>query len=264
VSVPTDDPDVWRAAATEGSYARWQGSSMTVEGTVTGAAIAAHGLVVVADPGSDPRTSSMADAVGVIGETVAVPMVGDGGISGVLAVSRRLGDEPFDGLDRDLITAVAAHTVLALHLAQANRDNEQLRLIEDREQIAEDLRHHLIRRLFGHGLVLQATASRTNPNIRTAIQTQIYEVDAIIRDIRAAVFPSGRRSRRPLQSTSRPTPANSALSILLPTRAGRTPRSASRCRRRTATRRNRQGERGARHTRHAYLRYSKLLYRRYV
>jgi signal transduction histidine kinase len=61
--------------------------------------------------------------------------------------------------------------------------------MEDRAQIAEDLRHRVIQRLFSHGLALQGTASRsTSTQIRTAIQTQIDEVDAIIRDIRAAIF----------------------------------------------------------------------------
>jgi signal transduction histidine kinase len=116
-------------------------------------------------------------------------VIGDSGVNGVLSVSRRPGDEPFDDLDRDLITAVAAQAGLVLHLTQVRRDNEQVRLIEDRQQIAEDLRHRVIQRLFGHGLALQATASRaTNPKTRTAIETQIDEVDAIIRDIRAAVF----------------------------------------------------------------------------
>jgi GAF domain-containing protein len=189
VSVPTDDPDEWRMAATEGTYQPWQGAIFRTEGTVTGAAIAAQGLVVVADPGSDPRTPAAAERVsGMIGETMAIPMIGDG-VNGVLAVSRRPGHEPFDDLDRDLITAVAAHAGLVVHLTQVRRDNEQLRLIEDRAQIAEDLRHRVIQRLFGHGLALQATASRAaNPQTRTAIESQIDEVDAIIRDIRAAIF----------------------------------------------------------------------------
>ncbi len=117
VSVPTDDPGVVRMAVTEGTYTPWQGAAVAVDGTVTGAAIAARDLVVVADPANDPRTPATADrAVGLIGETIAVPMIGEGGINGVLTVSRRPGDEPFDDLDRGLITAVAAHAGLALQL----------------------------------------------------------------------------------------------------------------------------------------------------
>jgi GAF domain-containing protein len=190
VSVPTDDPCLMRMAVTEGTYVSWQDADIAVDGTVTGAAIAARDLVVVADPVNDPRTPATGGrAVGLIGETIAVPMIGDSGITGVLTVSRRPGDEPFDDLDRGLITAVAAHAGLALQLAQVRRDNEQTHLMEDRSQIAEDLRHRVIQRLFGHGLALQGTAARlANPQLRTAIQTQIDEVDAIIRDVRSAVF----------------------------------------------------------------------------
>ncbi len=88
VSVPTDDPGVVRMAVTEGTYTPWQGAAVAVDGTVTGAAIAARDLVVVADPSNDPRTTATADRA----------------------------DEPFDDLDRGLITAVAAHAGLALQL----------------------------------------------------------------------------------------------------------------------------------------------------
>jgi len=189
--VPMEDPQMLRLIVAEGTeYERWEGRLIPVEGSVSGTAITSGHLVVVGDPLSDPRTPAAAEhATGLIGETVAVPLFGDGGVTGVLSVSRRPGDEPFDQLDLDLVTAVAAHAGLAMQLSQVRQDNEQLRLAEDREQIGEDLRHRVIHRLFGHGLALQGTASRaTNPQTRTAIQTQINEVDTIIRDIRAAVF----------------------------------------------------------------------------
>jgi GAF domain-containing protein len=207
VAVPTDDPLLLRLVVAEGSqYQRWEGELTPAEGSVSGTAIAAGHLVVVGDPLSDPRTPAAAErASGLIGETVAVPLLGDGGVTGVLTVSRRPGDEPFDQLDLDLITAVAVHAGLALQLSQVRRDNEQLRLVEDRQQIAEDLRHRVIQRLFGHGLALQGTASRsTNPQTRTAIQTQITEVDAIIRDIRTAVF--ALNPTQPTQAPAEPDP----------------------------------------------------------
>jgi GAF domain-containing protein len=190
VSVPTEDPGVVRMAVSEGTYAPWQGAAIPVDGTVIGAAIAARDLVVVNDPVGDPRSPATAGpAFGPVSETIAVPMIGEGGISGVLSVSRRPGDEPFDDLERSLITAVAAHAGLALQLAKVRRDNEQVHLVEDRAQIAEDLRDRVIQRLFGHALALQGTASRAGtPQMRTAIQTQIDEVDAIIRDVRTAIF----------------------------------------------------------------------------
>jgi GAF domain-containing protein len=190
VSVPTDDSAVWRMAVTEGTYRPWQDDPVPLAGSVSGAAVESRGLVLVPDGRTDPRTAAATpQGTGVIGETVAVAMIGDGGVTGVLLASRRPGEPALDQLDRDMISAIAAQAGLALELAGVRRDNERLRLVEDRQQIAEDLRHRAIRRLFSHGLALQSTAARvTNPAVRAAIDTQIIEVDAVIRDIREAVF----------------------------------------------------------------------------
>jgi GAF domain-containing protein len=191
VSVPTEDPEVLRLVITEGdSYQPWDGTLVPVDGSVSGAAIAAGHLIVVADPVHDARTTGIADrAIGVIGETVAVPLAGDGTINGVLTVSRAPGDESFDPIDLDLVAAVAAHAGLALRLSQVRADTEQVHLLAEREQIGADLRHRVIRRLFTLGLDLQATASRTTDRrAASAIQVQIAEIDAIIHDIRTAIY----------------------------------------------------------------------------
>jgi GAF domain-containing protein len=181
VSVPTDDPEHLRLAVTEGDDRPRQGSLIPVANSVSGAAITAGKLIVVPDPVNAARGN---------GETVAVPLIGaDDSIIGVLTVSRAPDAAPFDQLDLDLVTAVAAHAGLALHLSRARADAEQLHLLDDRQQIGEDLRHHVIHRLFLHGLALQSAASRsTDPLTRGAVQAQIDEVDAIIHDIRTAVF----------------------------------------------------------------------------
>jgi len=191
VNVPTDDPATWRVAATEGVYTRWQGTTLPIEGSATGAAIAAGDLVLIADPAADPRTEATGpqQAVGLLGETLAVPVRAATGVTGVLVASRRPGEAGFDALDREMICAIAAHAELALQLAEVRRDNERLRLVEDRTQIAEELRHRAVSRLFAHGLALQGAASRaTRPEARETLEVQVDEVDAIIRDIRAAVF----------------------------------------------------------------------------
>jgi signal transduction histidine kinase len=131
----------------------------------------------------------------LIGETVAVPVRGEHGIIGVLVASRHPGEGGFDPLDREMMCAIAAHAGLAAELAQVRRDNEWLHLLEDRAEIAEDLRHLVIQRLFALGLALQGAASRTTkPEVRASIETQINEIDAIIREIRAAVFSLNRQA----------------------------------------------------------------------
>jgi GAF domain-containing protein len=191
VSVPTEDPAVWRMAVTEGTYARWQNAPVPLDGSVSGAAVESGELVLAADPLTDPRTAVAGEQEvgGIIGETLAMPMTGNAGVSGVLLASRQPGEQPLDQLDRDMISAIAAQAGLALELAGVRRDNERLRLIEDRQRIAEDLRQRAIQRLFAHGLALQGAAARiTNQTVRATVEAQISEVDEIIRDIRAAVF----------------------------------------------------------------------------
>jgi len=191
VSVPTDDPLVLRVAVTEGTvYDARAGELVPIAGSVSGTAITAGTLVVIADPRADPRTTATAERTSAtIGQSVAVPLIRDGVVNGVLTVSRAPDADPFDDVDLDLITAAAAHTGLALHLSQARTDSAELQRLADRDDIGNDLRHHIIHRLFNHGLELQAAASRiTHPAHRVALQKQITEVDAIIRDIRNVVF----------------------------------------------------------------------------
>jgi signal transduction histidine kinase len=194
VTLPTADAATWRIAITEGVYDPWRDTTVPLDGSAAGAALAAGELVTIKDPALDDRTVTTAkgQVLGVIGETLAVPVRGDRGIMGVLLASRAPGDGPFDALDREMICAAAAHAGLTLELAEMRRDNERLHLIEERAEIAEDLRHRVIQRLFGLGLALQGAAHRAGkPEIRTAIGDQVTEVDAIIREIRAAVFSLG-------------------------------------------------------------------------
>ncbi|GAA0806901.1 GAF domain-containing protein [Spirilliplanes yamanashiensis] len=186
ISVPSDDPEQLRLAVTEGNDDdSRQGSLIALADSVGGAAITARQLIVV-----NERRSSVDHAAGSLAETVAVPFIGvDDRVNGALTVSRAPDAEPFGQLDLDLVAAVAAHAGLALHLNEVRADAERRHLIDDRQRIGEDLRHHVIQRLFRHGLALQGVASRSHyPLTRSAVQTQIDEVDAIIHDIRAAVF----------------------------------------------------------------------------
>lgn len=204
ISVPIDDPAQLHLAIAEGDDQARQGSLIPVANSVSGAAITAGELIVVHDPVNDPRTTADR-AYGLTGETVAVPLIGaDDSIIGVLTVSRAPEAESFDQLDLDLVTAVAAHAGLALHLSRVRVDAERLRLLDDRQQIGEDLRHRVIHRLFRHGLALQSAGSRsTDPLTRGATQTHIDEVDAIIHDIRTAVF--ALNSAQPVSTDDTPT-----------------------------------------------------------
>lgn len=191
INIPIEDAGQWRAAFTDGSYTRYQDVLIPMEHSITATAIAAGELVVIPDPTTDVRTSATTrgEAIGTIGETLAVPLRGNDRITGVLVCSRRPGSGGFDLLDREMICAIAAHAGLALELAQIRRENENLRRLEDRARIAESLRQSVIQRLFQLGLKLQGAAARPiKPEVRDTIQEQVTEIDQIIADIRTAVF----------------------------------------------------------------------------
>lgn len=164
---------------------------MPVEGSITGTAITADDLVIIADPTTDARTvaTTRDEPQGLIGESLAVPLRGSHQITGVLVTSRRPGATAFDHLDQEMIRSIAAHAGLALELAPMRRDNETLRRVEDRAEIAENLRQQVIGRLFTLALTLQGAAGRVQrPEIAVTLQEQVTEVGAIISDLRAAIF----------------------------------------------------------------------------
>ncbi|WP_020519434.1 histidine kinase [Catelliglobosispora koreensis] len=97
--------------------------------------------------------------------------------------------QTFDALDIQIIRGTAAHAGLALELAQARRDQEALLVLQERADIADDMREHVISSLFGLALDLQVTAGKTiKPEVSQAIQQHVETTDQIIKEVRAAVF----------------------------------------------------------------------------
>jgi signal transduction histidine kinase len=58
----------------------------------------------------------------------------------------------------------------------------------DRERIARDLHDHVIQRLFGAGLSLQAVLATADAATSAVIELQVDAVDAAIKDIRTVIF----------------------------------------------------------------------------
>jgi GAF domain-containing protein len=112
-------------------------------------------------------------------------------VFGNLYLAGKQGADEFTAEDEELVAALAAAAgvALALELAEARRDYERLRLLEDRQRIGEDLQHSVIQRLFALGLSIQAMAVRVGDSeVKRLITDRVEEIDDIIRDIRATVF----------------------------------------------------------------------------
>lgn len=188
-STPTDDPMWLRMTVAEDLLAPWHGELIPLAQSLSGSAITERRTILIRDPAADERTAAGAARDPRIGATMAAPVIGERGVCGVLMVSRRRDNGSFGAADIEMITAFAAQAALVLELAEVRRGNEMLQLLEDRQRIAGDLQHKVIRQLFAFGLSLHGIAGRlTNPEARRSLNAKVTELDEVIRDIRAAVF----------------------------------------------------------------------------
>merc|ERR1712034_126641 len=107
----------------------------------------------------------------------------------VLTVGRPVGAPRFTDKDVDLAADLAAQASIALELARGRSDRQALALMDERGRIARDLHDHVIQRLFGAGLSLQAVAGRVgDASARTELLEQVDALDAAITEIRTVIF----------------------------------------------------------------------------
>ena len=90
----------------------------------------------------------------------------------------------------------AAQASIALEVVRAREDRRRLETARDRARIARDLHDHVIQRLFGAGLALQAVSAVSGRDVAEAIESQIDAIDAAIKDIRTIVFALSSGERR--------------------------------------------------------------------
>ncbi len=134
--------------------------------------------------------------VGDIGESVvrdgpsaaiALPVRSGDRVLGALAVYRSTDAPRFTDAERQMAAEFALQAGVAIALTQGRADRQRLALVEERSRIARDLHDHVIQRLFGTGLSLQALGARA-PQIADDIGTQVDAIDAAIGEIRTAIF----------------------------------------------------------------------------
>ncbi|NLU69613.1 GAF domain-containing sensor histidine kinase [Streptomyces sp. HNM0574] len=143
--------------------------------------------VYVDDAATDPRTST--GLARLFGPSMMLPMESDGRVVGTLAIPRAPGAEAFTEAEKSLAARFAAQAALALVLAEAQRDREQLAVYEDRDRIARDLHDLVIQRLFATGMMLQGTQRGAEvPRVREGIASAVDELDATIAEIRTTIF----------------------------------------------------------------------------
>jgi GAF domain-containing protein len=177
-----------RVVAALGMLADWRGRSMGDAGSLAALVLAERQVVAVTDPTADERTTLIAEQVPGLGAIIATPVAGVREIHGVLSLAYENGSS-FNAADLDMIGGFTAQAAAMIDMADLRRDNDRMRLLEDRQRIAQDLQQTVIRELFSFGLDLQGIAARSSsPEIADLLTRDVERLDRVIRDVRAAVF----------------------------------------------------------------------------
>ena len=137
----------------------------------------------------DKRVAQVARERMTLGPAVIFPLGGAGNVRGVLTVGRRPGSMPLPHAAVEMVGSFAAQAGVALELADARRDAEQVTVLQDRERIARDLHDLVIQRLYATGMSLQgAMPLISRPEVADRVSRAVDALDDTIGDIRSAIF----------------------------------------------------------------------------
>ncbi|MGW7460406.1 sensor histidine kinase [Streptomyces sp. NPDC054797] len=147
--------------------------------------------VFIEDSATDPRMTTHVRER--FGPSMMLPLQSGGQLIGTLALPRARGGPPYDAVDRLLASQFASQAALALVLADAQHDREQLAVYEDRDRIARDLHDLVVQRLFATEMMLESTRRRSS-NAQTVdpvgeeLARAVDELDSTIQEVRTAIF----------------------------------------------------------------------------
>ncbi|MGR4879165.1 GAF domain-containing protein [Streptomyces sp. LARHCF249] len=147
--------------------------------------------VFIEDSATDPRMTTHVRER--FGPSMMLPLQSGGQLIGTLALPRDRGGRPYDAVDRLLASQFASQAALALVLADAQHDREQLAVYEDRDRIARDLHDLVVQRLFATEMMLESTLRRSSnaPSgdlVGDELSLAVDELDSTIQEVRTAIF----------------------------------------------------------------------------
>jgi len=159
------------------------------EGSLSSEVYASGEPVTVDDFSRDDRVAPVARERMPLGPAVVFPLGGPGNVRGVLTVGRHPGAMPLTNAATEMIGSFAAQAGVALELADARRDAEQVTMLQDRERIARDLHDLVIQRLYATGMSLQgALPLIARPEVADRVTRAVDAMDDTIGEIRSAIF----------------------------------------------------------------------------
>jgi signal transduction histidine kinase len=190
ITRPDDDSEeTLEALATiVGRGATWTHEMQPLTGTVT-EYVCRSGAIVTPDLAGEPRVPIAHLHHPNVGPLMAVPLTGGATTTGVLMVTRRRGRRAFTAEDETTIAHFAEHVALALELVRVRAAAERAHLDKERDRIARDMHDHVIGRLFGTGMAMQALQRWiSDPAGHRHLAAQTDNLDAAIRDLRTLIY----------------------------------------------------------------------------
>ncbi|GGT18236.1 histidine kinase [Streptomyces kurssanovii] len=170
--------------------------------------------VFIDDSATDPRMTTPVRSR--FGPSMMLPLRSGGRLIGTLALPRRRGGRPYTGPERLLATQFASQAALALVLADARHNREQLAVYEDRDRIARDLHDLVVQRLFATEMMLESTRRRAEAGATDRLLSQaVDELDSTIQEVRTTIFA--------LRQPPADAPATFRGQVLLETRGAAVP-----------------------------------------
>uniref|UniRef100_A0AAU2JNB8 GAF domain-containing protein n=1 Tax=Streptomyces sp. NBC_00049 TaxID=2903617 RepID=A0AAU2JNB8_9ACTN len=147
--------------------------------------------VFIDDSATDPRMTTHVRER--FGPSMMLPLQSGGQLIGTLALPRARGGPAYDAVDRLLASQFASQAALALVLADAQHDREQLAVYEDRDRIARDLHDLVVQRLFATEMMLESTKKRSasapsGDTVGDELGRAVDELDSTIQEVRTAIF----------------------------------------------------------------------------
>lgn len=128
-----------------------------------------------------------------LGPALAVPLTDRDTPVGTLSVARVRTRRRFGNTEVELLASFAFQAALARRLTAHRADEEQLRLLRDRDRIGADLHDRTLRDLHAIGLDLHSIAGRLDADRQQAVLDVVGRIDDVIKDVTSTVF--GLRNR---------------------------------------------------------------------
>jgi signal transduction histidine kinase len=188
LALPVGDGTL-RVRAADGEGAALLRDRMIIEQSLAAAVMREGRPIAVKNARTDPRVWPGLLQAADIGPALYLPLGSPDHTLGTLVVGR-IGDRAaFDDTVLRLVDSFAGQAAIALRLAAASADREQLALLGDRDRIARDLHDLVIQRLFATGVALEGALRGMEPPAKVErVRQAVDDLDTTIKEIRTTIF----------------------------------------------------------------------------